>query len=70
MRKEAPGFIPKISLEGTENLIESSIITVEIRNGFYCNANKQELKQEFGNKISVSFEVDCCVTISITLCHT
>jgi hypothetical protein len=30
MWKDAPVMIPKISLEGTENLIESSIITVEI----------------------------------------
>jgi hypothetical protein len=40
MWKEASVMIMKISLEDTENLAESSIITVEIRNGFYHNVNK------------------------------
>jgi hypothetical protein len=46
MWKKAPVMVAKISLQGTENLTESSIITVEIRNGFCRNA-KQEMATKY-----------------------
>jgi len=49
-------MITKISLQGTENLTETSVITVEIRNGLYRKANKYYSKN-FGNKISITFEI-------------
>jgi hypothetical protein len=56
MWEKAPVMVVTISLQGTENLSESSIITVEIRNGFCRNANKYYSKN--WQKISFSFEVD------------
>jgi hypothetical protein len=55
MWKEAPVIMTKFSLQGTENLGETSVITVEIRIRFYRKANKY-YSENFGNKISVILE--------------
>ena len=45
----------KFSLQGTENLGETSVITVEIRIGFYRKANKYYSEKFWQQNISYSW---------------